>query len=268
MASHLETDSSVGMADQQQKQQQQQQQQKQQHDKLKEEQQEPHVDDLGCVRDIELTDDHTLHVAEQHGLADDCGCVVWDAALVLVNYLAKQVEIGRLDLRGKRVIELGAGTGVVGLTAAALGAAEVLLTDLPHHVQHISGNIKRNGLHHIATAAALQWGQQPLPAPVAAPYDIVLCSDLVYQQHAVQQLLSSMRDLAGPGSVIFASCEYREGAGLEEMWRLMPAYGLQEELVPYTDLHEDWCSPDILVWKIIKQQQKQGKQAPKQIEQQ
>lgn len=51
------------------------------------------------------------HVAEQHGLADDCGCVVWDAALVLVNYLAKQVELGRLDLRGKRVIELGAGTG-------------------------------------------------------------------------------------------------------------------------------------------------------------
>lgn len=28
------------------------------------------------------------------------------------------------------------------MTAAALGAAEVLLTDLPHHVQHISGNIK------------------------------------------------------------------------------------------------------------------------------
>lgn len=57
MTSHLETDSSVGMADQQQK---QQQQQKQKHDKLKEEQQEPHVDDLGCVRDIELTEDHTL----------------------------------------------------------------------------------------------------------------------------------------------------------------------------------------------------------------
>jgi predicted nicotinamide N-methyase len=32
--------------------------------------------------------------------------------------------------------------GVVGLTAAALGSAEVLLTDLPHHVQHISSNIK------------------------------------------------------------------------------------------------------------------------------
>jgi hypothetical protein len=51
------------------------------------------------------------HVAEQHGLENDCGAVVWDAALVLVNYLAKQVEMGRLDLRGKRIIELGAGTG-------------------------------------------------------------------------------------------------------------------------------------------------------------
>jgi hypothetical protein len=53
----------------------------------------------------------------------------------------------------------------------------------------------------------------------------------VYQQHAVRQLLCSMRDMAGPGSVIYASCEYREGAGLEEMWRLMPDYGLLEELV-------------------------------------
>jgi hypothetical protein len=86
-------------------------------------------------------------------------------------------------------------------------------------------------LQQVAAAAALEWGQQPLPAPVTAPYDIVLCSDLVYQQHAVQQLLSSMRDLAGPGSQIYASCEYREGAGLEEMWRLMPDYGLLEELV-------------------------------------
>lgn len=101
--------------------------------------------------------------------------------------------------------------------------------------------LQRNGLHHIATAAVLQWGQQPLPAPVAAPYDIMLCSDLVYQQHAVQQLLSSMRDLAGPGSVIFASCEYREGAGLEEMWRLMPAYGLQEELVSARQLWFESC---------------------------
>jgi hypothetical protein len=36
--------------------------------------------------------------------------------------------------------------------------------------------------------------------------------------------------------------------------------------VPYTDLHEDWCSPDILVWKIIKQpQQQKQKQQQQQV---
>jgi hypothetical protein len=49
------------MADQLQKQQQQQQQQHLlKHDKLKDDQQDVQVDDLGCVRDIELTDNHTL----------------------------------------------------------------------------------------------------------------------------------------------------------------------------------------------------------------
>jgi hypothetical protein len=34
--------------------------------------------------------------------------------------------------------------------------------------------------------------------------------------------------------------------------------------VPYTDLHEDWCSPDILVWKIIKQPQRNQQQQQQQ----
>ena len=45
--------------------------------------------------------------------------VVWDAALVLAHFL--EFNRGSLELRGKRVLELGAGTGIVGLVAAALG---------------------------------------------------------------------------------------------------------------------------------------------------
>ena len=45
--------------------------------------------------------------------------VVWDAALVLAHFLEHNRR--SLDLRGKRALELGAGTGIVGLAAAALG---------------------------------------------------------------------------------------------------------------------------------------------------
>nr|XP_053641725.1 protein N-lysine methyltransferase METTL21D-like isoform X1 [Cherax quadricarinatus] len=63
----------------------------------------------------------------------DTGCVVWDAAIVLAKYLEKQrylLEKQRdLDVRPVRlsdchVVELGSGTGCVGLTAALLGARD------------------------------------------------------------------------------------------------------------------------------------------------
>ncbi|XP_054113814.1 protein N-lysine methyltransferase METTL21A isoform X4 [Callithrix jacchus] len=42
--------------------------------------------------------------------------VVWDAAIVLSTYL----EMGAVELRGRSAVELGAGTGLVGIVAALL----------------------------------------------------------------------------------------------------------------------------------------------------
>lgn len=44
------------------------------------------------------------------------GMRVWQA-VVLCMYL----ELGKVDIKGKEVIELGAGTGLVGIVAALLG---------------------------------------------------------------------------------------------------------------------------------------------------
>ncbi len=43
---------------------------------------------------------------------------VWDAAVVIAKYMEKNHHA----MQGKRVLELGAGTGLAGLAAAALGA--------------------------------------------------------------------------------------------------------------------------------------------------
>ena len=51
----------------------------------------------------------------------DESCVVWDAALVLAKYLQTDGYCLKHSLKDKRVIELGAGTGIVGLVAACCG---------------------------------------------------------------------------------------------------------------------------------------------------
>lgn len=51
----------------------------------------------------------------------DESCVVWDAALVLAKYLQARHYCSKERLDNKHVIELGAGTGVVGLIAACCG---------------------------------------------------------------------------------------------------------------------------------------------------
>ncbi|PRD28941.1 UNVERIFIED_CONTAM: Protein-lysine methyltransferase METTL21D [Trichonephila clavipes] len=50
----------------------------------------------------------------------DVGSVVWDAGIVLGKYLDR-LQDSKNTLNGKIVIDIGSGTGVAGLFAAALG---------------------------------------------------------------------------------------------------------------------------------------------------
>lgn len=67
-----------------------------------------------------------LQCGEVTGLGT--GATVWPAAHVLAKYLERRCGEG--GLRGSRVVDLGSGTGVEGIVAAAaLGAEETYLTD-------------------------------------------------------------------------------------------------------------------------------------------
>ena len=74
------------------------------------------------VREFDRKDDKVIKI-NQSGIGD-VGCVVWDAAIVLASYLETDDfmdQDGSNTLEGKRVLELGAGTGLVGLQAACSG---------------------------------------------------------------------------------------------------------------------------------------------------
>lgn len=75
------------------------------------------------IREIEKNDGRVLRLRQC--CKGDVGCVVWDAAIVLAKYLETKrfcdPAAGVDAWAGRTAVELGAGTGLVGLMAASLG---------------------------------------------------------------------------------------------------------------------------------------------------
>ena len=85
------------------------------------------------------------------------GWRVWPCALLLSCWLAAQVT--EMELTHLRVLELGCGLGLPGLTAAVLGAAETVLSDcLPVLLRTVANSIRTNAVR--ARAALLDWDEE------------------------------------------------------------------------------------------------------------
>ncbi|KAI0959386.1 hypothetical protein AcW1_004223 [Taiwanofungus camphoratus] len=116
-----------------------------------------------------------------------CGGIAWPAGEVLSRYIAL-----RGSLKGKSVLELGSGTGLVGLVAGVLGAS-VCITDQAPLLDIMSRNVSMNDLASSVFVAELNWGeqlQQNIPRP-----DLILAADCVYFEPAFPLLVKTLADL-------------------------------------------------------------------------
>jgi predicted nicotinamide N-methyase len=112
-----------------------------------------------------------------------------------------------LRLQGKRVLELGAGSGVMSLVCAMRGASSVVVTDVAGAVGGITRTLALNcgALGEVeVTVMALPWGGV-LPAVLhgAGKPDLVIGSDLLYNVKDQKALLATIEALAPP-SVLLA----------------------------------------------------------------
>ena len=113
---------------------------------------------------------------------------LWPSGLALARHVAT------LDVEGLRVLELGCGLGLPSL-AAALRGADVLATDWAEDaIGLLQRNAERNGA--LLRAARLRWSE-PEPLLRAAPWDVVLGADLLYEARNAEQLAALLPRLGG-----------------------------------------------------------------------
>ncbi|KAM9835817.1 protein N-lysine methyltransferase METTL21A [Aulostomus maculatus] len=132
--------------------------------------------------------------------------VVWDAAVVMCMYL----ELGQVELKGKVTIELGAGTGLVGIVAALLGA-RVTITDRQPALDFLSTNVRANLPTHLqesAVVSELSWGEG-LDRYPAGGFDLVLGADIIYMEDTFVALLQTLEHLSSDTTVVLLACKIR-----------------------------------------------------------
>jgi predicted nicotinamide N-methyase len=185
---------------------------------------------------------NTVLRLRQYGSDDDRWGIhscVWDGGLALLDYFSQVQHGGAV---ADVVLDLGAGTGIVGLGLASIGAAakRVVLTDLPQAIPLLLENVSLNPCPNTActlTVHELTWGELELPPWIQTMLSqlsesdklVVVGADIIYHVCQFEPLLRTLE-------LVLSKCRQRTDAEfwfasqstrrhLPEFWNLARAKG-------------------------------------------
>lgn len=118
----------------------------------------------------------------------------WAGGQALSHFVLDHPEI----LRGKRVLDLASGSGLVAIAAAKSGAADVLANDIdPMCEAAIAVNAELNGV-------AVSYVAGDLLAADLPAVDVILAADVFYEQTPARRFLAFLQRAHAAGIAIFA----------------------------------------------------------------
>lgn len=204
------------------------------------------------------------------------GLNIWDGSIILAKFLESKFR----TLEGIRVMEVGSGVGLVGLSAAYLGA-DVLLTDLDYALQHTKTVIEKNRPYikgkaataeldwfHPESSNATEWLDQ-------GPIHLIVGADVVWVEELIPPLVKTLKMLLTKANeqsqeynvstngatssnlppslskpAVLISHQTRSNASDALMLSLFKNEGLTVEVVPPQEHHPEYRDSDIHILKV------------------
>ncbi|KAG7395443.1 hypothetical protein PHYBOEH_003734 [Phytophthora boehmeriae] len=201
-------------------------------------------------------DGRVVHIGEVGNSGKGTGLTTWDGSVVLAKYLEHK---RREDIAGSRVVELGSGTGLVGISAALLGAREVILTDLAYVVDNLAANVAETlrlaasvdrPVECKVSTRVLDWFNPPKDL---GDIDFLLASDVVWVEELIPPLVQTFDTLIRHSSVVtrvLMSYQKRSIMSDRLLFSELERHNLHKTRVPAASLHPGFSTDRIDVWQI------------------
>ena len=204
------------------------------------------------------------------------GSVIWDASRGFLAHIVRRQQASDDRVRGARVLELGAGTGVVGIALSRLGAKSVVLTDLPGQLPLISRNLVHNQPECCASRCVLcanvaltevkvlcwepgQWRESAPTLAVPDSFDLIVACDCVYPGQSSDHLAAVLLELLelNPSATILLAVERRPPPaeappGTDHLGDFLARMRARcdVERVPDDELDPAWNYDELSIWRM------------------
>ncbi|WP_339614340.1 methyltransferase [uncultured Parvibaculum sp.] len=174
---------------------------------------------------------------EQVGLPPPFWAFAWAGGQALARYILDNPDV----VRGKRILDFGAGSGLDGIAAAMSGATSVLGADVdPFSVTAIRLNAEMNNVSVLSVADDL----------VGTPnqgWDVVLVGDMCYEQPLAGRIESWLRGFVADGVTVLIGDPgrtYLPKSGMERLatYNVETSRALEDNDVRRTN-----------VWRLLKE---------------
>ena len=200
---------------------------------------------------VSLVPEIVLHVADEAvplwqktedeleamGLPPPFWAFAWAGGQALARYILDHPE----TVAGQRVLDLGAGSGLVAIAAAKAGAAHVMAAETDSFAASaIALNAEANGVQIVMLETNLLAESCPFPPGI----DAVLVGDLFYEQTTAQRVIALLQRMAAAGTHVLIGDPGRSYLPKDRLRRLA------DYSVPVTRDLEDADIKQTAVWTL------------------
>eukprot|EP01112_Ceratiomyxa_fruticulosa_P000249 TRINITY_DN1023_c0_g2_i1.p1 TRINITY_DN1023_c0_g2~~TRINITY_DN1023_c0_g2_i1.p1 ORF type:complete len:208 (+),score=27.34 TRINITY_DN1023_c0_g2_i1:204-827(+) len=158
---------------------------------------------------------HLFQLHENPRDSSSIGTKVWPSSLVLTRYLFK--NRAKLNIEGKKVLELGAGCGSLPSLYLMTQGCKATITDLPDLIHMIQTTVRLNEHFFERISPRIvgyKWGDDI--RVLEGPFEVVIGTDIVFKMDLIDPLLDTLERVCNNKTTVYLAIEPRDPLVFDE----------------------------------------------------